>query len=379
MQGMKGKATYIILTAIALFAAAGLLHAQNYGNIYTGQYLQKVSDSVDMMMPRKFRYAYSAIPAYTPETGIGAYGSFTAMYNSDKRRQYDSKQKLSSIAVMAGISLSGHFEASFYGTHYTPDGKNALTYLLSYSKTPKYFWGTGMGTTGKSLYDRASFRLDLQYAFQAGRNFRIRPTGGISFTAAGKFRDSLYNGYTTSDLYCTWGMETEYDTRDSEANPSQGALVRLGAKVNHNCFDRSIFGNFFLIADGYIPVWKGGILALDGYAEFNTAGIPWTYYPEAGGSFRMRAYYKGRYMDRNLISLQAEIRQCLYRRHHAALWVGNGYVFSDPGKIRPAKDALWSAGCGYRFEIVKGFRIRIDGGIGRAGNWAITVGVNEAF
>ena len=48
-----------------------------------------------------------------------------------------------------------------------------------------------------------------------------------------------------------------------------------------------------------------------------------------GGSYQMRGYYEGQYRDNNLIEVQLELRQHLWKRNGMVLWVGAGNVFEN--------------------------------------------------
>ena len=45
----------------------------------------------------------------------------------------------------------------------------------------------------------------------------------------------------------------------------------------------------------------------------------------------MRGYYEGQYRDNNIVEVQAELRQHVWKRNSITVWVGGGNVFKDFG------------------------------------------------
>lgn len=98
---------------------------------------------------------------------------------------------------------------------------------------------------------------------------------------------------------------------------------------------------------------------------------------EAGGSNRLRGYYEGRFRDKNYLALQAEIRQRIYGRNGAVVWIGAGNVF--PGfSAFSFNQTLISYGIGYRWEFKKRVNIRLDYGRGKDQS-GFYFGINEVF
>ena len=79
------------------------------------------------------------------------------------------------------------------------------------------------------------------------------------------------------------------------------------------------FSRTELQVDAYHQVWKGGVMAYDLYGVFNYGNTPWTMLALMGGSTRMRGYYEGRYRDKQMIEIQAELRQKIYGRSGIAV------------------------------------------------------------
>lgn len=100
-------------------------------------------------------------------------------------------------------------------------------------------------------------------------------------------------------------------------------------------------------------VWKGGLIATDLYAEFNSEGTPWPMLARMGGSQRMRGYYQGRYTDNDMITFQVELRQRIWRRIGCTVWGGAGNVFESLDRF-DWSETLPNYGVGLRWELKNG-------------------------
>ena len=96
-----------------------------------------------------------------------------------------------------------------------------------------------------------------------------------------------------------------------------------------------------------------------------------------GGNYRMRGYYEGRYTDRDMITVQAELRQKIWRRIGCVVWGGAGNVFPTLADFRWSQ-TLPNYGAGLRWEFKNRVNVRFDFGFGRKTS-GFLFNVNEAF
>lgn len=130
-------------------------------------------------------------------------------------------------------------------------------------------------------------------------------------------------------------------------------------------------------ADAYGQIWKGGVLAADLYAVFNSDGTPWPMLARMGGGQRMRGYYQGRYTDNDMITVQVELRQRIWRRIGCAVWGGAGNVFPSLSRFDWSQ-TLPNYGAGLRWELKKRVNVRLDYGFGKKTS-GFLLNINEAF
>lgn len=91
----------------------------------------------------------------------------------------------------------------------------------------------------------------------------------------------------------------------------------------------------------------------------------------------MRGYYEGRYTDNDLVAVQLELRQRIWRRIGCTVWGGAGNVFADFASWRWSH-TLPNYGFGLRWELKKRVNIRLDYGFGRK-TGGFLLNINEAF
>lgn len=147
----------------------------------------------------------------------------------------------------------------------------------------------------------------------------------------------------------------EYDTRDFIPNPYKGLYLSLKGTWRPDFLGsnaKSLWQAIFT-ANSYHRVWKGGIVATELYGEFNASGTPWLMKARLGGSKRMRGYYEGQYNDNDMITLQVELRQNIWRRIGCVVWGGAGNVFPSFEKFKWGY-TLPNYGIGLRWEFKNG-------------------------
>ncbi|MDE6394263.1 MAG: hypothetical protein K2K77_02875, partial [Duncaniella sp.] len=105
---------------------------------------------------------------------------------------------------------------------------------------------------------------------------------------------------------------------------------------------------------------------------------PWNLMSRSGGSHFMRGYFEGRYRDKYMVAVQAELRQHVWRRNSLVAWVGAGTVFRRFNDIT-FSHLLPNWGVGYRWEFKKDVNVRFDVGFGKHGQNEFMFGINEAF
>ena len=141
----------------------------------------------------------------------------------------------------------------------------------------------------------------------------------------------------------------------------------------------------------YVTVSRTGVMAFQFLGNFNQGNVPVRSMANIGSGTIMRGYYDGRYTDKNLMAVQAELRQHLIHRVGMVVFAGVGRVanhFSEffKSQSQTSSNKLSfsglkpSLGAGLRFAVDKGekLNVRLDVGFGRRSN-GVYLNLSEAF
>lgn len=348
-------------------------------------FLQRVVDyfedsARDRTFEKKIDFTFAGGPSYSKNTSFGIGVLAAGLYRIDRS---DSVTAPSDISIFANVSVSGFYALGVTGNNIFRGNRSRIDYSVAFSSSPRDMWGIGYAAgrdNPKSSYNEKLYRIRGRYLRQVLPHVYVGGLLDFRHAKGLHIKNEAYIGhqkhhYTTTGI----GAIAEYDSRDFIPNPYRGVYLSVQGifypKFAGNC-EKSLWRTT-AIADGYFRVWRGAVLAADLYAEFNSAGTPWPMLARLGGSLRMRGYYEGRYTDNDMVALQVELRQRIWRRIGCTVWGGAGNVFSGIGSYRWSQ-TLPNYGLGLRWEFKKRVNIRIDYGFGRKTS-GFLLNINEAF
>lgn len=334
----------------------------------------------DRTFEKKIDFTFAGGPSYSKNTSFGIGVLAAGLYRLDRT---DSVTSPSNISIFGNVSVSGFYALGVTGNNIFARNRSRIDYTAAFSSAPRDMWGIGYDA---GRYNKQSSYVEKHYQIEGRylhRIFRHTFVGGLlnfEHTKGLKIKHEDYIANRKHQFTATGiGAIAEYDSRDFIPNPFKGVYVSLQEtffpKFLGNC-GQSLWQTVF-IADGYQRLWNGGILAADLYAEFNSEGTPWPMLARLGGGQRMRGYYQGRYTDNDLITVQVELRQRIWRRIGCTVWGGAGNVFPRFDEFRWSQ-TLPNYGIGLRWELKKRVNVRIDYGFGRKTS-GFLLNINEAF
>ncbi len=340
------------------------------------------SSTVDRTFEKKIDFTCAGGPSYSKNTSLGIGVLASGLYRVDRT---DSVTPPSDISIFANVSVTGVYSVGISGNTILDRNRRRIDYTLMFSSTPRDIWGIGYDDgrwNAAGDYIEKHYLVQGRYLQQLLPHFYIGGMLSFDHTQGKRFdrlaESYLYGqkpGYTATGI----GALLEFDTLDFIPNPYKGIYVSF-----QETFFAKGLGNVgqslwrtTVIVDGYRQLWKGGVLAADLYAEFNSNGTPWPLLARMGGSYRMRGYYQGRYTDNDMITLQVELRQRIWRRIGCTVWAGAGNVFPELARFDWSQ-TLPNYGVGLRWELKKRVNVRIDYGFGRKTS-GFLLNVNEAF
>ena len=336
--------------------------------------------TTDRTFEKKIDFTFAGGPSYSKTTSLGIGVLAAGLYRLDRT---DSITSPSDVSLYANVSITGFYSVGISGNNIFARNRQRFSYSMEFISAPRDFWGIGYenGLHNEiSTYSEKRIKIDLRYLREILPHTYIGGVVNFDYTRGIRFSKPEYlNGENSQYTATGLGAIAEYDSRDFIPNPFKGVYVSLRETVFPkglgNC-DRTLWQTTFT-ADAYQRVWKDCILAADLYAEFNSTGTPWPMLARLGDNQRMRGYYLGRFTDNNMITLQVELRQRIWRRIGGVIWGGAGNVFPslpefDWGKTLP------NYGLGLRWELKKRVNVRLDYGFGKKTN-SFLLNINEAF
>jgi len=343
------------------------------------------TSAVDKTFEKKMDFTVIGGPSYSSKTSLCLGVLAAGMYRVDRR---DSLTPPSNISIFGNVSINGFYYVGVSGNTFFRQGRHRLDYELGFRSQPTDFWGFGYENAMNNIagsYVNKKYTIDVKYMYAIFKNTYTGLTFNFNYTEAIKLDKPRYlAGQNNSYMGAGIGTFIEYDSRDVVTSPSKGMYVSLYGSVQPKDFGNCGYTLWRGRAtfDYYQSVWKGGVLAFDLFGEVNSAHTPWTMYATFGGSSLMRGYYDGRFNDLNMVTVQLELRQRVWRRIGVAVWGGAGNVF------RSFRGFEWghtlpNYGIGLRWELKKRMNVRIDYGFGCKARGKLINGLvmsmNEAF
>ena len=179
------------------------------------------------------------------------------------------------------------------------------------------------------------------------------------------------------------GPSVLYDGRDNVLSTFRGNYLEVSSLFNGGWLGSDYrFSRFLLDARHFQPLTQDNktILATQLVGQFHVGRVPFRELANLGGDRILRGYYEGRYRDRQLMALQAEVRRYLF-------WRFNGVVFGGLGQVGNSLSSFGeggikaTGGAGLRFHFNRQDRlnIRFDYGVGRQGSSGFYFSIGEAF
>ncbi len=336
--------------------------------------------TTDRTFEKKIDFTFAGGPSYSKTTSLGIGLLAAGLYRLDRT---DSITVPSDISVFASVYISGFYAVGVSGNTIFAKNKQRLSYSAEFISAPRDFWGIGYDNglhNEVSTYSEKRIQIEGRYLHEILPHTYLGGVVSFDYTRGIKFsRPEYIAGEKTQYTATGIGAIAEYDSRDFIPNPFKGVYVSF----QETCYPKSL-GNCgkalwqtTITADAYHRVWKDAILATDLYAEFNSDGTPWPMLARMGGNQRMRGYYLGRFTDNDMITLQIELRQRIWRRIGAVVWGGAGNVFPSLAEFDWGK-TLPNYGLGLRWELKKRVNVRLDYGFGKETS-GFLLSINEAF
>ncbi|MFD1469700.1 BamA/TamA family outer membrane protein [Hymenobacter caeli] len=340
---------------------------------------------------------------YQAETGIGygiggllsgRFGADTTVRSSNARIQYWQTAKKQSLI-------------QFVHTIYTPGEKYYLNGEVSGYDQLLYYYGKGNNTaTGNQsnvAYKLFIVNQRVQKAIAPklffGAQYRLTDVSQIEardgsedggtnyFYRDPRLSDRERMGTTVSGL----GPVLTYDTRDVALGATHGNLVDATVMFNGKALGSDYkFVRYQLDVRHYQPVFSDNtIFAVQFLGQFHSGDVPFRELAGIGANLGgtlydnanlLRGIYEQRYRDRQMMMVQAELRQHVFWRIDVAAFAGAGEVANGASDFSTS-GIKGSGGAGLRFNFIRRDRVnlRLDYAAGAGSKSGILFAIGEAF
>lgn len=345
------------------------------------RFLSYFNDANKEKKHRRFDFSIIGGPHYSTDTKFGVGLVAAGIYRTDPN---DTLQPPSNVSLFSDVSTVGFYMLGVRGTHIFPADRQRIDYTSYFYSFPCDFWGMGFANgnndANKSDMKRWQAQVKASWLFRTADDLFVGPTVTADYILAHDIeRPELFCGQRKRTVNVGAGFTLLYDTRDNLTAPHHGVYLSL-----QQLFRPKFIGNHYVFSttdlrtSGYVPVWRGALIAADFRTQLNFGNPSWGMMALLGNSYSMRGYYEGRYRDKHKIEAQVELRQHVWRRNGIVLWAGAGTVFPKFSDITMSR-ILPNYGIGYRWEFKKNVNVRLDYGFGKAGQKGFIFNINEAF
>lgn len=363
-------------------------------NIYSMQFLYRKNNPVPIIIALLFITAsasaqsgnkkLSAFPFpiiyYTPETRLayGIAGALTFRYGNDSTYNKPS-------TILAGIAGTQNKQLLIYSQYQLFLNRFYVFGEAGYYKYNYFFYGTGNTTVSEELYavDFPRIKINGTYkwlpSFYAGLGYQYENYDITNTAINGELGKGIVPG-SAGSVISGLGLLSVYDTRDTVLYPSKGWFVNASFMVNGKYLSGNYnFNRFVLDVSTYQKLSSKVILALNSYSSFISGNAPFQQLSQVGGNKLLRGYYQGRYMDKNLIALQTELRFPIYKRFGAVIFGSSGALGGDDIFLN-FSPLRYTYGGGIRFTLNRKehFNLRLDYALGK-GTSGFYLTFGEAF
>lgn len=341
------------------------------------------SDSNHFDPDKKIDFGIIGGPHYSSTTGFGIGVVASGLYRLDKS---DETLPLSNLSLFGDVSTSGFLMVGLKGNNVFPKERYRFDYSIYVYTFPSKFWGIGYDSGNvdgnESEYSRVKFEVKPRFLFRLAENTYLGPLADVQYVKASDFDEKglplLGESREMEFTAVGGGFSFTYDSRDIMLNATRGWFVQLDQLFNPSFFgNKHVYYATDLTVATYRKAWRGAVIAGEVHSTLNFDDVPWPMLANVGSPNRMRGYFEGRYRDKNIVEVQIELRQHIWRRNGAVVWIGAANVFPEFDAMRLRKTLL-NGGVGYRWAFKEGVNVRLDLGLTKNG-MGFTFNINEAF
>lgn len=296
-------------------------------------------------------------------------------------------KKYSAMMAIAA-SFNGSYGVSLYGRKSVSAERAIVDCRVDAGRLTVRFWGLGYNAAidnQHTTYDRLACNLKVGYRYRLidnlwlGLQLTFRNWEAQSMSQEGMLYIERANESFTSIQCGSVVLVAEYDSRRYECDILTGGYARVEQEIIPKIVSsgHNTLWHTSIIADYYQKAWSGAVIVFSMSGEFWSLSAPWLLWPSVGSSERMRGYRYGRYLARNMLSMQIVLRQRIYAPIWTEIWGGAAQMYSS-GKSFCWRHTLPAYGVGLRLELPRRIAISVGYGFGHRAD-GLMVNISEKF
>ena len=347
-----------------------------------------VNAQIQDLLPFRISENLSILPSpslsYQPETSWSLGAALISTYNPKPGQAIN----ISTTHFDIIYTLQEQFIAALDHSLYLFDGNLIASGSNSYYKYPEYYFGNGVSSsdTASEIINSKRLETDNRLFYRIHENWygglvhRLQYITDLQTVKNGLF-ETDWDFQDQSGSEHGIGIGILHDSRKNQLNPvPESTYLSLTSTLfSHFLSSKSQFTRFEIDYRHYFKLGTQQILAIQAYGIANTGTPSYRLTGMLGGSRQMRAYYYGRYRNRQYLSIKAELRIQVYKRFGIVVFSGLGNVANNLNELFTSNPKP-SYGAGLRIMLDQKNRanLRIDYAMGKnSSGWYISYG--EAF
>jgi len=390
-RSFRFQSPYIKMFLFGIFISGSCCNAyaqENAAETFSGESALTVQeiDSVKgktAMADSTWNIGWFPVIFYSNETRLAGGGGVQLVKKGYTERH------ASSIGIIAYYTQNKQYSIGANTVIFFERGAYKAGGEIAYYYFPEKFYGIGNNTSKndeeKYITRSVRFRPIFQKMFFSSNLFI-----GFNYDYAhfdvlekepGKILDRGSITGSEGGLASGIGIYITWDARDNNLYPTSGSYHQLITGFYGPSLGSDFNFNIYL-ADlrHYLPLFDDHVLAFRGVAGINSGDPPFQmiYFTGSLGAF-LRGYTQSRFMDKSVVTFEAEYRLPLVWRFGLVGFAGIGQVAPKISQMS-LNQLKPSAGFGIRFALIpeQNVNVRIDMGVGKD-DASFNINLMEAF
>jgi outer membrane protein assembly factor BamA len=329
----------------------------------------------------KRQIAFFPVFFYSDETRLAGGGGLQVVHNKQPER------RSSTTGIIGFYTQNKQYNLGIGPEIYWKDGTYKLLGQFAYSYFPDKFYGISNNTskddeenyTSRLIAINPSLQKEVIPNLYAGFYY-FYGRAGVTDREGPKLISGENVPGRDGGVVSGTGLTISWDSRDNNLYPTGGSYHQFRAG-SYRSFLGSDFNydSYMLDLRHYRHLFSGHILAVQGLFGSMSGNPPFQVMGLKGLGTFLRGYYQSRFVDKNVMALQAEYRLPLFWRFGLVGFLGLGQVAGTVknisiGELKP------STGFGFRFALIpeQKVNLRIDIGIGKDDS-SFDINITELF